>query len=112
MSTVSIAPCSWAIFCSSVMASTSFSARSRGGSDASRQACVVTRGSSQVVRELVGEPARDALARAGRWFAALRAGDVGLEQLLAHACRGLRAPGDHHELRVAVQRPRVEVDGA
>src|SRR5215208_4131329 len=44
MSTVSIAPCSWAIFCSSVMASTSFSARSRGDSDASCQACVVTAG--------------------------------------------------------------------
>ena len=41
MSIVSIAPCSWAIFCSSVMASTSFSARSRGVRDVSCQAYVV-----------------------------------------------------------------------
>ena len=38
MSMVSIAPCSWAIFCSSVIASTSFLARSRGDKDVSCQA--------------------------------------------------------------------------
>ena len=42
MSIVSMAPCNWAIFCSSVMASTSFSARSRGGRDVSCQAYVVS----------------------------------------------------------------------
>jgi hypothetical protein len=41
MSMVSMAPCNWAIFCSSVMAPTSFSARSRGDKAASRQANVV-----------------------------------------------------------------------
>src|SRR5215207_5463510 len=41
MSMVSMAPCSWAIFCSSVMASTSCSARSRGDKDVSSQANVV-----------------------------------------------------------------------
>jgi hypothetical protein len=40
MSIVSIAPCNCAIFCSSVMAATSFSARSRAGRDGSCQAVV------------------------------------------------------------------------
>jgi hypothetical protein len=41
MSMVFMAPCNWAIFCSSVMASTSLVARSRGDSDVSCQANVV-----------------------------------------------------------------------
>ena len=39
---VSMAPCNWAIFCSNVMASTSFLARSRGDRDVSCQANVVS----------------------------------------------------------------------
>src|SRR5215217_9746158 len=42
MSMVSMAPCNWAIFCSSVMASTSFLARSRGDRDVSCHADVVS----------------------------------------------------------------------
>src|SRR6478736_3991342 len=41
MSMVSIAPCSWAIFCSNVMACTSVVARSRGECDASCQGSCV-----------------------------------------------------------------------
>jgi hypothetical protein len=42
MSMVSMAPCNWAIFCSSVMASTSFLARSPGARVVSCQGDVVS----------------------------------------------------------------------
>src|SRR4051812_16819824 len=50
MSIVSIAPCSWAIFCSSVIAATRLSARSRADSDMSCQA--------GLMRTSVSPPAR------------------------------------------------------
>src|SRR4051812_32886365 len=63
-------------------------------------------------RQLVPEPALETSAHRRARLAALRTGDVGLEQPLLEerCCR--RAPRDHRDLRVAVERPRVEVDGA
>ena len=40
------------------------------------------------------------------------AGDVGREQPLLERVREVRAAGEHHDLRVAVQRPRIEVQRA
>ena len=45
-------------------------------------------------------------------LAALRACDVRLEQPLLEQRRGVGAPRDHRDLRVPVERPRVEVDRA
>src|SRR5687767_14256415 len=79
----------------------------------SSSACEVGHSSpSEEEGELVAQPALEPRACSRRWLAALRAGDVGLEQPLLEQRGSLWAPGHHHDLRVAVERPGVEVDGA
>src|SRR4051794_18566060 len=67
---------------------------------------------SEEVGELVAQHAGATSSGSPRRPTGFRAGDVWLEQALAQLRRGRGTVGDHRDLRVAIQRPRVEVDGA
>src|SRR3954451_8776437 len=64
---------------------------------------------SEIERELVPQPALEALTDPAGRLAAARAGDVAFEQALLEQRRERAAPRQHHDLRVAIEGPGVEV---
>src|SRR4051794_1108854 len=90
MSIVSIAPCSCAIFCSSVMAATSCVARSRGAREVSCQASVVSVTRAASLAGMVWEQASPRLHR-----------KVGVGDLAADTVPGLQLTDDLAEAGVS-----------